>query len=80
MPLTLEPGTRIDRFGDESGSFASPLGTPFEARSLPPEFQTSQPYFQYEVVAPMSVMSGQARPWFGASGYGMQYELPGFRQ
>lgn len=30
------PGTLVDRFGGEGGSFLSPCGTPYEKRSLPP--------------------------------------------
>ncbi|EQL01524.1 hypothetical protein OCS_02757 [Ophiocordyceps sinensis CO18] len=34
--LTLTPGTLVDRFGAEGGTFVSPCGTPYEKRSLPP--------------------------------------------
>ncbi|MBX3440755.1 MAG: glycohydrolase toxin TNT-related protein [Planctomyces sp.] len=32
---TLQPGTLIDRFGLDTGRFASPAGTPVPMRSLP---------------------------------------------
>ncbi|GEM_PF-803436 len=72
---TLSPGTRIDRFGHEGGTFASPEGTPFGLRGLPPE-SASKPYGVYEVVKPFDVNAGTAAPAFGG-GLGPQYELPG---
>jgi RHS repeat-associated protein len=71
---TLQPGTRIDRYGSEAGTFTSPAGTPFGARSLPPE-AAGAPLRGYEVVKPLPVQSGAAAPWFGQPGGGMQYEL-----
>jgi RHS repeat-associated protein len=73
-PTTLAPGTRIDRFGPEGGTFASPEGTPFGARGLPPE-QAGAPYTVYEVVKPLPAQAGQATPWFGQPGLGTQYEF-----
>ncbi len=32
--VKLKPGTRIDRYGGEGGSYISPKGTPFEERAL----------------------------------------------
>jgi len=71
---TLQPGTRIDRYGSEAGAFASPAGTPFGARSLPSE-AAAAPLRGYEVVKPLPVQSGRAAPWFGQPGGGIQYEL-----
>jgi hypothetical protein len=73
-PATLGPGTRIDRFGHEGGTFASPQGTPFALRGLPPE-SASKPYRVYEAVKPLAVNAGTATPAFGG-GLGPQYELP----
>ncbi|HEV8656774.1 MAG TPA: glycohydrolase toxin TNT-related protein [Candidatus Limnocylindria bacterium] len=73
----LRPGTRVDRYGSEQGTFVSPQGTSFEARSLPAEYETSQPYMRYEVVQPVEVNSGQIAPWHNQPGLGWQYELPG---
>ena len=58
------------------GSFVSPKGTPFGQRSLPPD-SASAPYRQYEVVGDLEVRGGITAPWFGQSGGGIQYELPG---
>ena len=73
-PTTLAPGTRIDRYGSELGTFASPAGTPFGARSLPPEAAT-RALRTYEVVAPLPAQSGTTSAWFGQLGGGMQYEF-----
>jgi hypothetical protein len=70
----LSPGTMIDRYGGPTGSFASPKGTPFGARALPPE-SLKKPYLQYEVLKPVEVNSGKAAPWFGQPGMGTQYEF-----
>ena len=71
---TLQPGTRIDRYGSEAGTFTSPAGTPFGARSLPSK-AAGAPLRGYEVVKPLPAQSGAAAPWFGQPGGGMQYEL-----
>ncbi len=70
----LKPGSRIDRYGSELGTFASPAGTPFGARALPPQAVTA-PLRQYEVLRPLPVREGAAAPWFGQPGGGIQYEL-----
>jgi len=72
---TLQPGTLIDRYGASSGFFASPAGTPFVARSLPPE-ALARPLNAYRVVKPIEgVKSGLAAPYFGQPGLGLQYEF-----
>jgi hypothetical protein len=72
---TLRPGTRIDRYGDEFGSFVSPEGTSFGARALPPGWE-HKPYNSYEVIKPFDVNSGTTAPWFDQPGGGTQYQLP----
>jgi RHS repeat-associated protein len=71
---TLQPGAMIDRFGGRGGSFASPSGTPFSARALPPE-NALKPFEQFKVLQPMKVNAGIAGYAFGGGG-GIQYELP----
>lgn len=74
--ITLQPGTRIDRYGYEGGTFVSPAGTPYPARALPPGTD-KKPYNIYEVVKPIeNVQAGKVAPWFGEFGCGTQYELP----
>ena len=74
-PATLVPGARIDRFGSDFGRFAAPEGTPFIQRSLPSS-SASAPYSTFQVVRPFEVQAGQAAPWFGMPGQGVQYQLP----
>ena len=72
---TLQPGTKIDRYGKTSGVYASPEGTPYEQRSLAPGSENS-PYNIYEVVRPFDVKAGTVAPWFDQPGGGTQYKLP----
>lgn len=84
---TLQPGTRIDRYGGyldnesgnfiDKGQFLSPEGIPFDSRALP-EGSLTKPYTSYEVLKPIpNVQEGQVTPWFGREGMGTQYQLPG---
>ncbi|PLR77051.1 hypothetical protein CU633_12615 [Bacillus sp. V3-13] len=72
--ITLEPGTRIDRYGYEGGTFVSPVGTPYEMRALAPG-TNQKPYNVYEVVKPVNVQSGRIAPWFDEPGLGIQHEF-----
>ena len=72
--VTLEPGTLIDRYGYDGGTFVSPKGIPYTERSLP--IGTDQkPYTVFEVVKPVEVQAGKIAPWFGEKGGGIQYEF-----
>jgi hypothetical protein len=72
----LQPGQSFDRYGGVGGEFASPVGVPFEQRSLP-GLSAEAPYASYEVVRPVpGVQTGAAAPWFGQPGGGTQYKLP----
>ncbi|BCG79516.1 TNT domain-containing protein [Mesorhizobium sp. 113-3-3] len=72
---TLPVGTRIDRYGTETGAFAAPEGTPVWMRSLVPGTVESKPYNVYEVARPVKVLSGKSTPWFGQGGGGKQYKF-----
>lgn len=72
--MSLMPGTRVDRYGFEGGTFVSPEGTPYEMRSLAPGTRT-KPSNIYEVIKPVEVMAGKVAPWFGEPGLGIQYEF-----
>lgn len=52
VPNTLEVGDVIDRFGDSDGKCASPAGTPYPQRSVPPN-SLSNVYTQYRVRKPL---------------------------
>ena len=71
---TLKPGTRIDRYGFECGTFVSPEGIPYQSRALAPGTE-NKPYNVYEVIKPIEVHAGKIAPWFGEPGGGIQYEL-----
>lgn len=80
MPGTLEnkylmPGETIDRYGSRTGNWFSTPGTPYNARSLPPNMS---PYTQYEVVKPFQVTQSIAAPgsMSGQTGLGIQYRSP----
>jgi hypothetical protein len=71
---TLSPGTVISRYGGEGGTYASPAGTPFSARALPPA-QEALGESLYTVTQPLDVDAGIAAWWQGGGG-GIQYSLP----
>lgn len=71
----LMPGTRVDRYGHEGGTFVAPEGTLWEQRSLPPS-SLGKPYTEYEIVKPIPAQSGWIAPWFRQIGGGIQYEFP----
>ena len=70
----LQPGTRIDRYGSDFGSFTSPEGIPYEMRAVAPGTDL-KPYSVFEVVEPINVKAGKIAPWFDESGGGIQYLL-----
>ncbi len=72
--VTLQPGTIIDRYGYEGGTFVSPERVPYEMRSLAPGTEI-KPYHIYEVVKPVDGLGGEIAPWFGQPGGGIQYKL-----
>ncbi|MEU8323774.1 TNT domain-containing protein [Nonomuraea sp. NPDC048881] len=73
---TLKPGTKIDRYGYEGGTFVSPVGVPFAKRALPSHYESTRPYAVYTVVKPIKVDAGTVAPAMGYAGGGVQYELP----
>ena len=77
MPIdeVLQPGTRIDRYGSDFGSFTSPEGIPYKMRSVAPGTDL-KPYSVFEVVKPINVKAGEIAPWFDEPGGGIQYLLP----
>ncbi|SFT81767.1 Protein of unknown function [Actinopolyspora lacussalsi subsp. righensis] len=71
----LQPGTELDRFGDPDGNVTYAIRTPYNQRSLPPQWATRN-YFAYRVQRPVQVLSGTAVPWFEQPGGGTAYVLP----
>jgi hypothetical protein len=73
--VTLMPGTKIDRYGRDGGTYTSPVGTPDEMRSLIPGTNKNL-YNIYEVTKPIEVQSGIISPAFGQHGLGTQHIMP----
>lgn len=73
-PERLGVDSRIDRFGNEKGSFLSPEGTPFEQRALAPS-SLREPYHAYQVNKPLPVESGKIAAAFDQPGGGTQHFL-----
>jgi hypothetical protein len=72
---TLPAGSELDRFGGPSGNLTYAAGTPFEERSLVPEW-VNRPYHVYRVQRPLEALHGVAIPWFNQPGGGAAYLLP----
>lgn len=68
-------GSELDRFGGPSGNLTYVAGTPFEERSLVPEW-VDRPYHVYRVQRPLDALTGVAIPWFNQPGGGAAYLLP----
>jgi hypothetical protein len=73
--LELQPGTEVDRFGGPEGNLTYVAGTPFEQRSLVPDW-VHRPYHMYRVIRPVQALTGGAIPWFDQPGGGTAYLLP----
>lgn len=71
-------GTRLDRYGEPSGSFLAPKGTPYEQRALAPGAQAEK-YYEYEAIKPLPVMQGKITPAFDEPGGGVQI-LPNMQE
>ncbi len=71
-PVVLEPGTVLDRLGEEHGRVLAPEGTSFAARALPPEFG-SRSYRRYRVARALPVWRGLSVSWFEQPGGGVRY-------
>jgi Tuberculosis necrotizing toxin len=71
-------GDVLDRFGDEGGRYFSPDGTPFEARSLPPD-SLGKPYLRMrlasELPANWKIEVSEVAPAFGRDGGGLQIRI-----
>ncbi|MFV2198166.1 TNT domain-containing protein [Nocardiopsis sp. LOL_012] len=78
---TLEVGTLVDAFGQESGRLLSPDGTPFTERGLP-EYTRTGPdgedlYHRYRVIHPFQVSATTAPPSGSVEGGGVRFTLDG---
>lgn len=83
--MTLQPGTRVDRFGSQYGSYISAADAPYSQRALPPSNLDTDPntpdypynYHVYQVLKPLPVVGGPIAPWFGQPGLGAQFYTGG---
>lgn len=75
--ITLKAGSVIvDRYGRETGQYLSPMGTPYEKRSLP-RGSKEREYHIYQVIKDIgNVQEAEIGAWFGQPGGGVQYKLP----
>ncbi len=72
--VVLQKGYQFDRYGKNSGSYVSPVDTPFEMRSLAPGTENT-PYKVFEVVKPVRGQGSVIAPWFDQPGGGIQFKL-----
>jgi hypothetical protein len=73
---TLSEGFTFDRYGNpEDGYYASPVGTPYEARSLFPGSGPKHTYRVKEGITIDDVLEGHALPWFQQPGGGIQFKF-----
>jgi hypothetical protein len=70
---TLPPGTKVDRYGRDTGKFFATPGTSYEARALPYN-PAGQAYTVFVVLKPLPVEECKIAAWFGEPGGGMQFK------
>lgn len=73
VPTKLPIGSILDRYGAETGTYLSPKGTPFTARSLPGPAKGAP--VNYRVTKALPVEQSITAPWFDKPGGGIQYKL-----
>ncbi|MCC3767704.1 TNT domain-containing protein [Streptomyces sp. UNOC14_S4] len=77
----VKAGTRMDRFGQPTGTFLAPTDASYGARAIPPSNLRTYPggvtcnYHVYTVKKQFGVYKGAIAPWFGQPGKGTQYKL-----
>ena len=84
--MTLKAGTKVDRFGAETGRYVSAADAPYDQRSLPPSSLNTAAggpgdypygYHIYHVLQDFVVEGGPIAPWFGQPGLGAQFYVGG---
>lgn len=74
VPVVLQPGTVLDRFGSPLGRLCAPDGTPFAERGLPPDV-VGRGYHRYEVRRGVPAWQGRSAPVLGSAGGGVHWML-----
>ncbi|MGY0195828.1 TNT domain-containing protein [Leptothrix sp. BB-4] len=72
--VTLQPGTKVDRYGPPTGTYLSPEGVPYDARALPPGSKADG-YSQFTVIKPFTVEKADVAPAFDKTGGGVQFRV-----
>jgi hypothetical protein len=70
----IPEGTELDRFGTPDGNLTYVAGTPYEQRSLPPEWAERE-YHRYRLARDTDALTGIPVPWFSQPGGGTAYLL-----
>jgi hypothetical protein len=70
----IPEGTELDRFGTPDGNLTYVAGTPYEQRSLPPEWAERE-YHRYRLARETDALTGIPVPWFSQPGGGTAYLL-----
>lgn len=71
----LQVGTKLTRFGQATGRYTAPAGTPFVNRAMPyTEAEYSDNEHQYVVIKPLPVKTSVTAPAFNKVGGGIQYK------
>ncbi len=73
--LTLVPGMKIDRYGNDYGTYSALYGNPIEMYSCTPDTRY-RPYSVFVVKKPFNARAGMTAPWFDQPGGTTQVELP----
>ena len=73
--IMAKEGQIMDRYGSIYGTYASPVGTPFNMRALSPTTNPAD-YFQFQVLKPFPIQTSNVAPAFGKIGLGVQYKTP----
>ena len=72
--VTLPAGYVVSRYGPATGNYASPVGTPVEARSLSPGGAPRSPG-EYRLTRDTEVNAGLVTPYYGQPGLGIQFKF-----
>ena len=80
MKVKLPYGTKLIRYGNDTGRFSAPKGTRYDELALPYEQDTVE-YNEYMVITQevsviCIVYKGKVAPGFGSEGGGIQYLHP----
>lgn len=70
----LKPGSKIDRYGGNNGTFFADEGITTAQRAMSPNSDFST-YNAYEIKREIPMRQGEIAPWFDEVGGGIQYQI-----